>query len=63
MMLNHMLLLGDSMYKDNLWDDFLKTGKVEKYIEFKRVEELEKEGAKINETNKSERNSNTRKHV
>ncbi|MBR2784359.1 MAG: hypothetical protein IKD74_00025 [Clostridia bacterium] len=51
------------MYKDNLWDDFLKTGKVEKYIEFKRVEELEKEGAKIDETNKSERNSNTRKHL
>ena len=51
------------MYKDNLWDDFLKTGKVEKYIEFKRAEELEKEGAKIDEINKSERDSNTRKYV
>lgn len=51
------------MYKDNLWEDFLKTGKVEKYIEFKRVEELENKGAKINETNKSERDSNTRKYV
>ncbi len=51
------------MYKDSLWNDFIKTGKVEKYIEFKRAEELEKEGAKIDETDKSERDSNTRKYV
>ena len=32
------------MYKDSLWNEFLKTGKVEKYIEFKKEEMLEKEG-------------------
>lgn len=51
------------MLKDNLWDEFLKTGKVEKYIEFKREEAIETEGELKNETNKSERDSNTRKYV
>lgn len=46
------------MYKDSLWNDFIKTGKVEKYIEFKRAEELEKEGTKTDETNKSKWDSN-----
>lgn len=46
------------MNKDNLWNEFIQTGNVEKYIEFKRVEELEREGTKADETNKSKGDSN-----
>ena len=51
------------MYKDSLWNEFLKTGKVEKYIEFKKEEMLEKEGELTEEANKGKGDSNTRNSI
>ncbi len=50
------------MYKEFAWNEFLKTGNIETYIEFKALDNIayEKKGELINEANKGERNSNTR---
>lgn len=49
------------MYKNFAWNQFMKTGNLETYMEYKRIEELdnmieEKKGEVIDETCQSERN-------
>lgn len=50
------------MYKNFAWNQFMKTGNLETYIEYKRIEALsnieEKKGEVISETYQGQRNSN-----
>ena len=50
------------MYND-LWEEFLKNGKVESYMKYKEVEKLKKEGTLADETDKSKRDSNKRNNI
>ena len=49
------ILLGDNMSSDALWNEFEKTGKIEDYMKYKLNETKNEE---VNETFKSEGNSN-----
>ncbi len=53
------------MYKDFAWNEFLKTGNIQTYMEFKALENMifEKKGETIDEANKGERDSNTRSSI
>ncbi len=53
------------MYKEFAWNEFLKTGNIETYMEFKALDNIsyEKKGGIINEANKGERNSNKRSSI
>lgn len=31
------MILGDNMNKDKLWNEFVKTGKLEYYLEYKKL--------------------------
>ena len=54
------------MYEDLAWDNFCKTGNLESFLEYKKIneinnkniEELKNEGIILDELNKSKRNSN-----
>lgn len=54
------------MYKDLAWNQFMKTGNIETYMEYKKIEALRdmiddnKKGGITDETYQSERNSNKR---
>ncbi len=49
------------MYKDFAWNEFLKTGNIETYMEFKALDNIVyKKGGVVDEANKGERNSNKR---
>ncbi|MGN1013067.1 MAG: hypothetical protein ACI4ON_04485 [Clostridia bacterium] len=53
------------MYKNLAWNHFIKTGNLETYIEYKKIEALDntidkKKGEIIDETYQGERNSNKR---
>ena len=56
------------MYKNFAWENFIKTGNLETYIEYRKIADLdrgtnEKKGEDINETYQSERNSNKRSSI
>lgn len=54
------------MYEEIAWENFCKTGSLESFLEYKKINELnnrsiemvENEGIIINELNKSKRDSN-----
>ena len=54
------------MYEDIAWNNFCKTGNLESFLEYRKINELneknrgviEDEGNILNELNKSERDSN-----
>lgn len=51
------------MYKNFAWNQFIKTGNLETFLEYKKIQALDnvlnnKKGEKIDETYQSERNSN-----
>lgn len=54
------------MYEDLAWNNFCKTGNLESFLEYKKIneinnkniEELKNEGIILDELNKSKRNSN-----
>lgn len=54
------------MYEEIAWNNFCKTGSLESFLEYKKINELnnrnmefiENEGIIIDELNKSKRNSN-----
>lgn len=56
------------MYKNFAWNQFIKTGNLETYMEYKKIEALgnmidEKKGEIIDETYQGERDSNKRSSI
>lgn len=54
------------MYKNIAWNNFCKTGNIESFVEYRKLEEITKNirledlGETLNEVNKGEGNSNKR---
>ncbi len=52
------------MYKDLAWNHFIKTGNIETYMEYRKIQALNnKEGIIIDETYQSKGDSNKRSSV
>lgn len=56
------------MYKNFAWNQFVKTGNIETFMEYKKIEAInneinEKKGEIVDETYQSERNSNKRSNI